>query len=195
METDTLGIDLANPYTPCHGFIRRPAMTRLARLVSAAGTAMLIAACGGGGGGGTTVASTTAADPIDKYLGNWATGCIIDAATGTSGLVVFTTTNKTSATQASFTTTVTGFANANCTAPPTATVSVAATGVIDGPTTVPSPGVDKITTTVPGAAPEKDIALLNGNQLQFGNSELTAPKDAQGYPTTLDTTAIFIKQS
>ncbi len=193
METDTLGIDLANPSTPCHGFIRRPAMARLARLVSAAGAAVLIAACGGGGG--DTTATATAADPIDQYIGHWAV-CIPDPARNASARLEFIAT-KIGATQASSLAQAIGFPNIGC-APPVAIIipipEFSGIVVIDFPASGPV-GADKVTfrpsdTAIP---PSKDITLvLNGIQLQFGDG--ASPTDAQGYPTALDTSITFTKQ-
>lgn len=158
-------------------------MSRLARLVSAACAAVLIAACGGGGGAALV-------DAIDTYLGTWTTACLIDAGTGRSERLVFTAV-KTGVNQASFATTATAFPNASCTPPADIASSVVETGVIDGPATVPFPGVDRLTFTVPGLAPAKDIAFVNGNQLQFGDD--LSPLDAQGYPTALDTSTTFFR--
>ena len=168
-------------------------MTRLARLVSIAGAAVLIGACGGGGGGGMT--ALTPADPSDKFIGSWAT-CIAFVVNGIdlSALTVFTAA-KIDATHGSFATTATPFANAGC-APPAAGAPVpvpelTGTVAIDSAASGPF-GADRITIT-PSAAPSfKDIALVNGNQLQFGDE--LSPPDAQGYPSTLDTLAIFIRQ-
>lgn len=190
METDTLGIDLTNPSTPCHGFIRRPAMARLARLVSAAGAAVLIAACGGGGGGGAIAPDST----TDKYIGIW-NACVVS---GTESILLFLRFAKIDAKRATFFSTATLHANANCTSPQSILASTEGTGVIDGTTTVQSTVVDKITITDSTGPltgiPFKDIALVNGNQLQFGNSADTDPKDPDGYPTTLNTIVIFIRQ-
>lgn len=193
METDTLRIDRANPYTPCRGFIRRPAMTRLARLLSTAGAAVLIAACGGGGGGDTT--AVLPADPIDKYIGAWAV-CIPDPPLNASARLEFTAT-KIGTTQASSSAQVIGFANTSC-APPAAIIipipEFTGIGVIDFPASGPS-GADKVTFTPSNTAipPFKDITLvLNGIQLQFGDA--ASPPDAQGYPTALDPAITFTKQ-
>ncbi len=202
METHLPGIDLATPHAPCHGLMRKPTLTRMASLVSAAGAALLIAACGGGGG----TATTTAADPVDKYLGTWGTtACFVDAATGVSfNNTVFTAT-KIDATRASFTTTASGFANPSCTAPPAATLSLTETAVHDGTATVDGKTVDRFTntnvtftvtdatgTTTTPFPDDKDIAFVNGNQLQFGDG--TSPPDAQGYPTALDTTFVLTRR-
>lgn len=194
MEIDILGTDLAKPYLSCHGFIRRPGMARLARLFSAASAAMLIAACGGGGGDGTT--ATTTADPTDKYAGTWVS-CIPSSTNATSIRVDFTAT-KIDAIHMSITTRDTIFANTSCTAPPVTPSFVidalSGTAVIDGQATVQSKVVDKFTLTsnLPSVSPIKDIALVNGNQLQFGDAA-ASPTDVQGYPTTLDTIAIFAR--
>lgn len=193
METGTLGIDLANPYTPCDGFIRRLAMTRLARLVSAAGAAVLIAACGGGGGGDTT--AVLPADPIDKYIGAWAV-CIPDPALNASARLEFTAA-KIGATQASSSAQAIGFANTSCVPPAAIIIPIqefSGIGVIDFPASGPS-GADKVTFTPSNTAiPSfKDITLvLNGNQLQFGDG--ASLPDAQGYPTALDSTITFTRQ-
>ena len=170
-------------------------MMRLTRLCSAAGAAVLIAACGGGGGGGTT--ATTVTDPTDQYIGIW-TNCQASVVNNinVSVLIVFTAT-KIDATHGSFTITASGFANASCTPPavvaPASLPKFSGTVVIDFPASGPS-GADKITIThltIPSSK-DIDIAFVNGNQLQFG-AELSA-KDAQGYPTALDTSFTLIKQ-
>lgn len=169
-------------------------MMRLTRLFSAAGAAVLIAACGGGGGGTT---ATTVTDPTDKYIGIW-TNCQPSVVNNINGsvLIVFTAT-KIDATHGSFTITASGFANASCTPPavvaPASLPKLSGTVVIDFPASGPS-GADKITIThltIPSSK-DIDIALVNGNQLQFGD-ELSA-KDAQGYPTALDPSVTLIKQ-
>lgn len=187
-------------------------MSRLTRLISAACSAVLIAACGGGGGG-----STTAADPIDKYLGSWVTACVTDFQTFFGERSRFTA-SKIDAIRANFKFDEPHFERADCTGREILGLRdneiLKGTVVIDGPTTVPTPGVDEITfenrtltvifvdpnfgliafVTETLLPPKKDIAFVNGNQLQFGNSLPTDPVDPQGYPTTLNTSETFIKQ-
>jgi len=189
---DTLGPSPATPYAPSRGFTRKPALTRTAGLVSAAGAALLIAACGGGGGGGTAV---TTVDPVDKYIGPWAV-CIVDPAVNASARLEFTA-GKIGPTQASTSAQAIGFANTSC-APPAAIIipipEFTGIGTIDSPGSGPS-SADKVTFTPSNTAiPSfKDITLVfNGNQLQFGDP--ASPLDAEGYPTALDPTITFTRQ-
>ena len=166
-------------------------MIRLAWLSSAASAAVLVAACGGGGGG----SSLTTSEPTDKYVGTW-TNCLVTVVNGitVSALTSFTAT-KTDATHGSFTTTVTVFAITSCTglklADPVPVPELSGNVAIDSPGSGPS-GSDKITIT-PSTLPSfKELALVTGNQLQFGDAG--SAKDAQGYPTALDTSFILTKQ-
>jgi len=169
-------------------------MIRLAWLSSAASAAVLVAACGGGGGGGGS--SLTASDPTDKYVGTWTNCLVVPVPSGptVSALTSFTAT-KIDATHGSFTTTVTVFATTNCTvlmlSDPVLVPELSGKGTIDSVGTGPS-GSDKITFT-PSTLPSfKDIALVTGGQLQFGDAG--SAKDAQGYPTALDSSFILTKQ-
>ena len=167
-------------------------MIRLAWLSSVASAAFLVAACGGGDGG---TAALISSEPIDKYVGNW-TNC---QATVVSGVNVSALTNftaaKIDATHGSFTTTVSIFATTDCVvvklSGPTAVPQLSGNVAIDSPGSGPS-GSDKITIT-PSTLPSfKDLALVTGSQLQFGDAG--SAKDAQGYPTALDSSFILIKQ-
>ncbi|ABE45808.1 hypothetical protein [Polaromonas sp. JS666] len=167
-------------------------MIRLAWLFSAASVAVLVAACGGGDGG---TAALISSEPIDKYVGNW-TNCQATVVSGVnvSALTSFTAT-KTDATRGSFTTTVTVFAITSCTglklADPVPVPQLSGNVAIDSVGTGPS-GSDKITIT-PSTLPSfKDLALVTGGQLQFGDAG--SAKDAQGYPTALDSSFILTKQ-
>lgn len=179
---------------PFHNFKRGFIMSRLAWLSAAASAAVLVAACGGGGGGGGS--SLTASDPADKYIGTW-TNCLVVTVPGSptiSALTSFTAT-KTDATHGSFTTTVTVFATSNCAvlklADPVPVPELSGSAAIDSVGTGPS-GSDKITIT-PSTLPSfKDLALVTGGQLQFGDAG--SAKDAQGYPTALDSSFILTKQ-
>ena len=128
-------------------------------------------------------------------MGTWTT-CITLVVSGitVSALTTFTAT-KMDATHGSFATTATPFANASCTPPaagaPIPVPELTGTVAIDNSASGPF-GADRITIT-PSAVPSfKDIALINGTQLQFGDE--LSPKDAQGYPTALDTAFTLIKQ-
>ena len=168
-------------------------MIRLAWLSSAASAAVLVAACGGGGGGDPTALTTF--EPVDTYVGTW-TNCLVTVVSGVtvSALTSFTAT-KVDATHGAFTTTVTVFATNNCTvlmlSDPVPVPELSGKGSIDSVGTGPS-GSDKITFT-PATLPSfKDLALVTGGQLQFGDAG--SAKDAQGYPTALDSSFILTKQ-
>ncbi len=167
-------------------------MIRLAWLSSVASAAVLVAACGGGDGG---TAALISSEPIDKYVGNW-TNC---RATVVGGVNVSALTNftaaKIDATHGSFTTTVSIFATTSCDvvklSGPTPVPLLSGNVAIDSVGTGPS-GSDKITIT-PSTLPSfKDLALVTGSQLQFGDAG--SAKDAQGYPTALDSSFILTKQ-
>lgn len=163
-------------------------MTRLARLVSAAGAALLIAACGGGGGDG---GGATAADPIDKYIGSWA-ACIVVGTLSGQAILAYA---KKDTHSASFDLTATLHGNTNCTSPlPGSTVPLdSGTLVIDGTATVESKTVDIVTfNSAPSGVSAKDIAFIDGKELR-GGDELSPP-DAQGYPTALDTGIALTRQ-
>lgn len=169
-------------------------MIRLAWLSCAASAAVLVAACGGGGGGGPS--ALTSFEPVDKYVGTW-TNCLVVTFPGSptvSALTSFTAT-KIDATHGTFTTTVTVFATTDCTvlmlSDPVPVPELSGSGSIDSVGTGPS-GSDKITIT-PSTLPSfKDLALVTGGQLQFGDAG--SAKDAQGYPTALDSSFILTKQ-
>lgn len=176
---------------PFHNFKRGFIMRRLAWLSSAASVAVLVAACGGGGGG----SSLTPSEPTDKYVGTW-TNCLVTVVNGitVSALTSFTAT-KTDATHGSFTTTVTVFATSNCAvlklSDPVPVPELSGNVAIDSVGTGPS-GSDKITITPSSLPSFKNLALVTGSQLQFGDPD--SAKDAQGYPTALDTKLILTKQ-
>ena len=149
-------------------------------LVCAAG----LVACGGGGD-----APAASAGPSDKYIGSWGT-CLFTGPGTISASAVFTFT-RIDATRANYTLTATGFGNPDCTGPvPGAMVTQSGTVSIDGTGIADGKPIEKITTTAAGVS-DKDIVYLNGNQLQFGNG---TPVDADGYPTTLDTSVVFTRQ-
>ena len=177
---------------PFHNFKRGFIMSRLAWLSSAASAAVLVAACGGGGGG----SSLPPSEPVDKYVGTW-TNCLVVTIPGSptvSALTSFTAT-KVDATHGSFTTTVTIFATSNCAvlklSDPVPVPELSGNVAIDSVGTGPS-GSDKITITPPTLPSFKEIALVTGSQLQFGDPD--SAKDAQGYPTALDSKLILTRQ-
>lgn len=168
-------------------------MIRLAWLSSVASAAVLVAACGGGGDGGT--AALISSEPMDKYVGNW-TNCRATVVGGVnvSALTNFTAT-KIDATHGSFTTTVSIFATNSCDvvklSGPTPVPQLSGSVAIDSPGSGPS-GSDRITIT-PSTLPSfKDLALVTGSQLQFG--DVGSAKDALGYPTALDSSFILTRE-
>jgi hypothetical protein len=167
-------------------------MIRLAWLSSVASAAVLVAACGGGDGG---TAALISSEPIDKYVGNW-TNCRATVVSGVnvSALTNFTAT-KIDATHGSFTTTVTVFAITSCTglklSGPTPVPQLSGGVAIDSQGSGPS-GSDRITITPSSLPSFKDLALVTGSQLQFG--DVGSAKDALGYPTALDSSFILTRE-
>ena len=146
--------------------------------------AVALAACGGGGNGTAPIAG-----PSDKYVGAW--GSCLFTGPGTISVSIAFSFNRIDANQLAYTLTATGFLNANCTAPaPGAVATETGTVVIDGSGIADGKPIEKITTTAAGVS-DKDIVYLNGNRFQLGNA---TPVDADGYPTTLDPSAVFTRQ-
>lgn len=177
---------------PVSNFKRGSIMIRLAWLFSAASAAVLVAACGGGDGGTATL---TTSEPFDKYVGNW-TNCQLTVVSGVSASVLTSfTATKINATHGSFTTTVSIFATTSCDvvklSGPTPIPQLSGSVAIDSPGSGPS-GSDRITIT-PSTLPSfKELALVTGNQLQFGDAG--SAKDALGYPTALDSSFILTRE-
>jgi hypothetical protein len=147
-------------------------------ILAAVATAVL-AACGGGGGD---------AAPADKYVGTWTKACEIDGRASASGEL---TLNKASDNSLTGSLTVRGFNNTTCAGTPGATRSAPAAVTIDGTGTAEGKTVDKVTAVL-GDEAGKDIFLVEGNRL-FESPE-NSPKDAQGYPTTLDLASAWTKR-
>ena len=146
--------------------------------------AVALAACGGGGNGTAPIAG-----PSDKYVGAW--GSCLFTGPGTISVSIAFSFNRIDANQLAYTLTATGFSNPDCTGPvPGAMVTQSGTVSVDGTGIADGKPIEKITTTAAGVS-DKDIVYLNGNQFQFGNE---TPVDADGYPTTLDTSVVFTRQ-
>lgn len=109
------------------------------RVLVAGAVSALLAACGGGGGssdataggGGGSVTPTAAA--ADKYVGTWATSCLVDGSESESETVVITKVSDTSF-KADFE--IRGYANATCTGTPALVERPTGTVTIDGQTTL-----------------------------------------------------------
>lgn len=158
--------------------------------------ASALAACGGGDDTPSSTLVATA-DVADKYVGTWVMCVPTDVS---SSYKITLTASKVNATSISYTYGETVHSNTTCASTGTADYSEAGTIAYKGTTTIGSDVVDKgegtITsdndksTTEPRV--EKDISLVSGNQLYFGDD--SAPLDADGYPTAIFKTMGFTKQ-
>jgi len=159
----------------------------------------LIAACGGGGGSAGNPASGgtggTVAAAIDKYVGTWS-ACIADTST-TSHQESLTIARSTDA-SANFTMTDVRFAGTTCSGSVLATSTQTGTLVLTGTKTIGTDTVDEAIISAGSNAPQQQVLLVKGTAPAALTTGVSAsdggPVDANGYPTTLGTTAL-IKQA
>jgi hypothetical protein len=176
---------------------------KLSTLFSLVAASALLSACGGGGGGTAAPAAVPVAGPVeasDKFVGSWA-HCdpVTGAANGVlSAKTVFVYT-KTGATTLNLSVDGAGYKAANCagtafnsiTGVATAGVTLNGTKLIGTQTVERLDMVGKSATITALNGNLKDIALVTATTMQFGASSVP---DANGYPTVIDTTAVFAKQ-
>ena len=163
-------------------------------------TVATLAACGGGSDDGppppasTPVASSAA---IDKYLGSWSTGCELlrvpgadpTAPNGLSEIEVVAFT-KVSDAELSGAGIETQYGSTDCSGPVRSVTNYTLSVAITGTVTIASEVVDKL--LIEQAADlDKTIASVRGDRVYFGAS---TPRDADGYPTTIDTSRFLLKQ-
>lgn len=149
----------------------------------------ILVACGGGGGGSTPPAVAVPvpiADVADKYVGTWE-GCDGNATAGTSSFETYRFT-KTAADKLSAVVATKNYLNSTCTVPVNSTLDVTTTLTIAGTQTVATAGgpvtADKaiaVSSNVAGVE-IKQIYYVDGPTMRVGSF---APKDTDGYPTTL----------
>jgi hypothetical protein len=152
-----------------------------------------LAACGGGS---DAPAAPATADVADKYVGTWSKCTGITPTTSFKVTVVAT---KTSATSIAYTYTDLDFATVNCSGASTPSYSEEGTVAYKGTKTIGADTVDmgegtitkdsEPTSTEPRV--EKDISLVAGNALYFGDD---ATLGADGYPTAIFKAFGLIKQ-
>ena len=163
----------------------------------------LLAACGGGGDStpATAVSGTTPTPPVattdvaDKYIGTW-TVCVAGTAPspGSSSreTLIFT---KASATSIAYAFTQTNHTGTVCTSTPTSRFEDTGTSTFVGTKTVGSMVVDTakdVSSAQPTVEAKGIYAIAVTGQLRVGDDN--SAKDANGYPTALDTQYIYAKQ-
>jgi hypothetical protein len=167
-------------------------------LVSALVSTFLVAC----GGGGSTASVSTNASAVDKFVGSWLSNC--DAFNERTRLTI----TKLSDTTFRVISATTDFGAANCatTNNPQIVLTVEATVTLDGTKTIAGTVVDKlnlvavVTQTTDNTQPVgttmtlKDVVKSSATQLEFGNTDTTASKDADGFPNLLDPAETYIKQ-
>jgi hypothetical protein len=135
-----------------------------------------------------TTVTTVTGDVADKYVGTWSKCTALGAASSFKVTIIAT---RTSATSIAYTYTDLDFATVNCTGASTPFYSEEGTVAYKGTKTIGADTVDMgegtitkdsdATTTEPRT--EKDISLVLGNTLYFGDDN--AALGADGYPTAI----------
>ena len=164
-------------------------MMRYLGLLAGIATLALVAACGGGDNG-AELPGTVEATNIGKYEGDWSR--CVPAGTGSrKDTLVFTRYNDNTVVFLALGFTYT---SSDCSGAATVTSS---TGnmVFHGTKTIAGAAVDKVIVNTEGGAAEKQVYLIQGTGT--GPFTLTAGRigagvDADGYPTTLDSSS-FLK--
>ncbi len=148
-------------------------------------SAVALTACGGGSDGGSS-------DPIDKYIGSWG-NCYVSGAASAKVVATFT---KTSAATGNYSLVANGYASTNCSGAVAASSTDTGTAVLQGSKTIGAETVDKVIFTSRTDGPAKQVVVVRGQQqLLLGRAAVDGgPVDADGYPTTLDTSFVFIRQ-
>lgn len=154
-------------------------MSRLHAPFTALALSVFLAACGGGDGD---------SDPADKYVGTWDIPCEVDGSESFLGEV---TLSKSGAELASGPLTFRIFGNTTCSGTPTATVTLQASVNVQGTAEIGGKKVDKVIAKL-GNDTSKDVYYVTGNQ--WFESPDNAPKDGDGFPTTLDLSVASTKR-
>lgn len=154
-------------------------MPRLHAPFTALALSFFLAACGGGGGD---------SDPADKYVGTWDIPCEIDGSQSVLGEV---TLNRSSASEATGPLIFRVYGNTSCSGTPVRTINLQASVKVQGTGTVDGKKVDKVIESLDGDA-SKDVYYVTGNQ--WFESPDNSPKDADGYPTTLNLSVASTKR-
>jgi hypothetical protein len=170
---------------------------KLFLLFASVAVATTLIACGGGGS--DAPAPAPASSGTDKYVGTWGNCSVAPAnPNGVMSVNVMYVLSKNSANAVSFSLDSMGFSGSNCSGNVLTNPKGIATGTItvNGTKIIGSSTVDRIDVSSNSTNPNlngsyKDVALLAGNQLQFGGA---GTADGEGYPNQLDTSFPFTKQ-
>lgn len=182
------------------------------RLIAGIGILAVLAACGGGGGdasttsigggtggtgtttttgggGGTTTTTggtTTTSAVVDKYIGTWVSCKATSASSSEQETLVL---QKASDTTVNTSSSVKSFPTTNCSGTGTAQPTDSGTATWVGTKLVGSETVDEIN-IVQGTTTIKQIVLIRSDGKLYSGVEAVSggPVDANGYPTTLETT-------
>lgn len=130
----------------------------------------LLGGCGGGGDDKVDVA---------KYVGTWE-GCTTGAAGSTRETIVVTKQDEETASAA---VTLVSYTAVGCTGTANVPVQKIETFSFKGTKTVAGETVDKVDVR-DSAVVQKNVFLIKGTQFRFGPDN--GPRDAAGYPDTLD---------
>lgn len=175
-------------------------MPRLALLALTSLTLVsLLTACGGGGDA-PPAAAAVAADPADRFVGNWQTACggsffLSSSPTIARSARQQVTIKKVSASSYSLEGGSVDYVGSGCPGAGTPVVGETLTTVftLAGTKSASGKTVDKVTypTNPAGTTLGNDIVLVEGSNLQRGNTGIAA--EADGFPGTLFP-QVFIKQ-
>lgn len=177
-------------------YLNHMTKTQRATCLSLLTLTVFMGACGGGDSDND--AAVKGADPADKYVGSWVRGCqdltLNGRAMSTGQTVTFT---KTSANTVDYSAESRDYTTNNCTGAYVVESQGRGYSIIDG-TMLDSAGrtVDKLTTEdlvdplVKGRY--KSMAWIDGKRLY--TPSINSPKNAEGYPTTLNTSRFATKQ-
>lgn len=147
----------------------------------------VLTGCGGGGGD----AGDAPPAAIDKYIGTWS-NCFRDASSSAKEIDTFV---KASATTANYTVVTDNYNSPDCTGVARTSETERGTMSLQGTKRIGTETVDQIIAADQTSGAVKQILVIRGNQLVFGESvDNGGTLDSNGYPTALDTHYILLKQ-
>ncbi|MCB1512702.1 MAG: hypothetical protein KDJ36_17540 [Hyphomicrobiaceae bacterium] len=164
-----------------------PPQRRIRELVAVTAAVMVTAsltACGGG-----SDAPVADAEPADKYVGIWTSGC---QTTGSSYQYQFEM-SKGGATAVNMKVTRVGYANPTCTGTPAGSQSTNYAFTIDGTGTASNKAVDKITLSAAFGGSFKQLFAVEGNLMYVSDGAPSQSYDTDGYPTKLNLNLPFTR--